>query len=111
MTATTDLLVALCTCPDRAVAERLAELAVTQGLAACVNIVPGLESHYLWQGERECAQEILLVAKTTRRGFAPLCAAWQAAHPYELPEIIAVPVAEALAAYAHWVREAVTCDS
>jgi periplasmic divalent cation tolerance protein len=99
------VLACLTTCPDTATAERIAETLVGEGLAACVNLVPGVISIYRWQGVVERSAEVLLVVKTTEGGFAALRERLIALHPYELPELIAVPVNLGLAAYLEWVRE------
>jgi periplasmic divalent cation tolerance protein len=100
--------VALCTCPDRATARRLARAAVERRLAACVNLVDGVTSVYAWEGRIEEDAEILLVAKTTAAGFAALETAWREAHPYELPEIIAVDVTQGSGPYLAWIDAAVS---
>lgn len=89
--------------PDRASARSLARAIVDAKLAACVNILPGVESVYRWQGAVEQADEVTLLVKTTRRLYAQLQQAIIAAHPYDLPEVIALPVADGLPAYLHWV--------
>ena len=101
------VLVCFCTCPDRPVADRLAEALVTEGLAACVNVVPGLHSVYRWQGAIERSDETLLLIKTTRTGLPALSARIVELHPYELPEVVAVEVAGGLSAYLDWVAEQV----
>ena len=98
-------LLAYCTCPDRETALRIAETLVDKQLAACVNLIPGLTSVYRWQGRREGAEEVLLLIKTRRTVYPDLEQAILALHPYELPEIIAVPVVAGLAAYLAWVSE------
>ena len=108
MSASPAAYIVLCTCPDRDSAERLARDAVTQKLAACVNIVAGLSSIYTWQGAIEQADEVLLLAKTTAAAWPELERAWRNQHPYELPEIIAVPVATGSEAYLRWISDAVT---
>lgn len=107
-TTGTQAVVALCTCPDRATALGLARAAVEQRLAACVNLVEGVTSVYAWQGNIEEDAEILLVAKTTAAGFGALEAAWREAHPYELPEIIAVDVTHGSGPYLAWIDAAVS---
>ena len=107
MSASPAAYIVLCTCPDRDSAERLARDAVTQKLAACVNIVAGLTSIYSWKGAIEKADEVLLLAKTTPGAWQALELAWRSQHPYELPEIIAVPVATGSEAYLRWISEAV----
>ncbi|MEQ8235104.1 MAG: divalent-cation tolerance protein CutA [Gammaproteobacteria bacterium] len=102
------ILIALCTCPDRATARTLAHLAVERRLAACVNVVEGVTSVFEWEGRVEEDAEVLLVAKTTVAGFAALEAAWRDAHPYELPEIVAVDVTHGSPPYLAWVHAAVS---
>jgi len=97
-------LVVLCTCPDAATARRLAGEVVARGLAACVNLVPGLVSIYRWQGEVEEASEVLLVAKTARSHYTELEAALRAAHPYELPEVVAVSITAGSEPYLAWLH-------
>src|SRR5690606_12857243 len=108
MTGTTTALLVLCTCPDADAALRLAEAAVEGRHAACVNIVGGMRSVYRWQGEVTGDDEVLLVAKTTAAAYAGLEALWQAAHPYELPEIVAVPIAQGSARYLAWLSDGVS---
>ena len=101
------VLVCVCTCPDRATADRLAEALVAERLAACVNVVPGVHSVYRWQGAIEREDETLLLIKTTQAGLPALSARIVELHPYELPEIVAVEVAGGLSAYLDWVAEQV----
>lgn len=91
--------------PDEA--DRIADALVSEGLAACVQVVPGMTSVYRWQGRVERAAELLLLAKTTAEQFDRLAARVAELHSYETPEILAVPVAQASAAYAAWLRESV----
>ncbi|HYW91069.1 MAG TPA: divalent-cation tolerance protein CutA [Gammaproteobacteria bacterium] len=101
---TTDARVVLCNCPDRSVARRLARAVVQQRLAACVNIVPGVESVYWWEGEIQQHTECTLLIKTTRDAWSDLEAALQAGHPDDIPEIIALPVESGLKDYLEWIR-------
>jgi periplasmic divalent cation tolerance protein len=96
-------LIVFCTCPDRTSAEALAQSLVEQRLAACVSVLPGVRSTYRWQGEVESADEVQLQIKTTRARFDALRGAVQAAHPYELPELIAVEAAAGLDRYLDWI--------
>ena len=95
------------TCPRGRVAQRLAMLVVTQRLAACVNIVPAVRSVFRWQGKVDQAEEALLLIKTTARRFPALSRAIKAAHPYDVPEIIALPIAQGSAPYLAWVASSV----
>jgi periplasmic divalent cation tolerance protein len=89
--------------PDQERAQTLAAELVEQGLAACVNVMAPCVSVYRWQGKVETAPEVTIFIKTTRERYAALEAAIRTAHPYELPEIIAVPVTAGLPAYLAWV--------
>ena len=98
----------LVTCPSRAVARRLAQRVVRRHLAACVNLVPSVESIFWWQGKLDRAREALLLIKTTVKAYPRLEAALRAQHPYDVPEIIAVPVTRGFAPYLRWVRQNVS---
>jgi periplasmic divalent cation tolerance protein len=96
-------LLVLTNLPDRAAAERLADALVEQRVAACVNILAPCKSVYRWKGAVQHDDEHPLLIKTTAERYAVLEAAIRAAHPYELPEIIAVPIERGLPAYLAWV--------
>jgi periplasmic divalent cation tolerance protein len=87
--------------------ERIARALVERGLAACVNVVPGVVSIYRWKGAVERAPESLLVIKTRADRFEELRAALVALHPYEVPELLGVPVAAGHAPYLAWLDESV----
>jgi periplasmic divalent cation tolerance protein len=89
--------------PDHEGALALARSLVTGRLAACVNVGAPVESMYHWHGEFETAREVPLVIKTRQALYGAVEAAVRAAHPYELPEIIAVPVIHGLAGYLDWI--------
>ena len=89
--------------PDHESAQSLARSLVTGRLAACVNVGAPVESMYHWRGEIETAREVPVVIKTRQALYAAVEAAVVAAHPYELPEIIAVPVIHGLAGYLDWI--------
>ena len=91
------------TLPDRDAAEKMAHFLIEQQLAACVNILPGATSVYRWQGKVESANETILLIKTTMARYPALETAIKNQHPYELPEIIAVPINAGLPAYLEWV--------
>lgn len=96
-------LIVLSTCPDEAVAESIAEVLVSQKLAACVNILPKIRSIYAWKGNIERDNEVLLLIKTQKAQFQALEQAIVQHHPYELPEIIGVSVETGLAQYLNWI--------
>ncbi len=100
--------IVLCTCPDRASAETIATAVVERGQAACVNIIPDLTSIYKWQGKLESASELLLVIKSTPSAYNQLQQTIQSLHPYELPEIIAVPIEAGFPPYLNWIDD--NCD-
>jgi len=102
------LLMVYCTCPNHDVATKMAEDIVDAGLAACINIVPGLTSIYRWQGKRQQGSEELLLIKTTLESYPALQQFIVDSHPYELPELIAVPINTGLPAYLDWLRESCT---
>ena len=98
-------LLVLTNVPERAVAERLADMLVEKRLAACVNILAPCRSVYRWKGAVQHDEEHPMLMKTTVERYPALEQALRAAHPYELPEIIAVPVARGLPAYLQWVTD------
>ncbi len=104
----TEVLLVLTTLPDRTSADTLAAQLIEQHLAACVNILAPCESVYRWQGAVETASEIPLLIKTTRDRYPALEAAMQTLHPYEIPELVALPVTTGLPAYLDWVAASVT---
>lgn len=103
----TTCVVGLVTCSSRTEARRLAKAVLSRKLAACVNIITGLESHYWWKGRLENARECLLLIKTTRARIPAVTRAVKAAHSYQVPEIVFVPIVEGERRYLRWVRESV----
>ena len=97
------ILLVLTNLPDTASAQSLARVLVESRLAACVNLMPGVQSFYRWQGAIEQATEVPVMIKTTAQRYAELEAALRAQHPYELPEIVAVPLARGLPSYLAWL--------
>lgn len=95
--------VVLCTIDTHEAATRLAQRIVGEGLAACVNIVPGLTSVYRWEGGVESDSELLLIIKTSADRYADLERSLTQHHSYDLPEIIAVAIDSGLAGYLDWV--------
>ena len=103
----TDALVVLVTAPSAETAAEVARALVEEGLAACGNVVPGLRSIYRWQGQVHDEAEALLVLKTERRLLEALKARLPALHPYQVPELLALPVEGGLAPYLEWIAESV----
>ena len=100
-----DVLLVLTNLPDREAAEKLASAVIKERVAACVNILGACTSVYRWQGVIENAQEIPLLIKTTGARYAALETVIRRLHPYELPEIIAVPLTQGLPGYLQWVGD------
>ena len=96
----------LITAPDADVGAALAGALVEEGLAACVNLVPGVRSIYRWEGAVQDDTEVLLIAKTREALLPALTARVEALHPYDVPEVIALPIAGGSAAYLAWLRAA-----
>lgn len=103
--AASDVRVVLVTAPDQDVASRLARALVESRLVACVNVVPGVESIYRWEGEVEQASEVLLLIKTREDRCAALEQRVRDLHPYDVPEVLVLPAVGGSAAYLDWVRE------
>lgn len=103
-----DALVVLTNLPDRETALRLARMLVDRRLAACVNILGGCASIYRWKGEVEIAEEVPVFIKTRQALYGEVEAAIRGLHPYELPEIIAVPIVRGLSGYLAWVGSETT---
>ncbi len=95
--------VALSTAPDAETATRIARALVDEQLAACVNLVPGVRSIYRWAGAVQEDAEVLLVAKTRADRVERLAERLRELHPYDLPELVALPVSGGLPAYLEWV--------
>ena len=98
-----DALVVLVTAPTPERAAEIARALVEERLAACGNVVPGLRSIYRWEGKVQDDPEALLVLKTTRARFEALRDRVLALHPYEVPEVLALPVEAGSAAYLAWI--------
>ena len=92
------------TAPDAETAERIARVLVEERAAACANIVPGVVSVYRWEGEVQRDDEVLVVMKTTEDAFEVLRARAVELHPYDVPEVLALPVQAGHAPYLDWVR-------
>lgn len=103
MTPMNEVLLVLTNVPDEATGVAIARRLVDDRLSACVNLLPAVRSIYRWQGAAEETAETTLLIKTTQQRYHDVEAAIRAQHPYELPEIIALPVAAGLPAYLAWV--------
>ena len=99
-------MVVLCTFPDIDQARQIGAALVERQVAACVNLLPGVESIYRWEGKVEQASEVLALIKTTR--YPDLETAIRELHPYQVPEIIALPITAGLPAYLQWLGESCT---
>ncbi len=100
-----------CSCPDAAVAGRIAEALVEARLAACAQQLPGMRSTYMWNGRIEHADEVLLLIKTAADRLDAVIDAVRALHPYELPELLAVEARGGLPAYLDWVTAQSRADA
>ncbi len=98
-----NVLLVLTNLPNRAAADTLAQVLVESRLAACVNILPACHSIYRWKGAVETAEEIPLLIKTTEARYPALEAAIRERHPYEIPEIVSLPVTGGLPEYLAWL--------
>jgi periplasmic divalent cation tolerance protein len=103
-------IVVLITAANGEEATRLAEMLVGAHLAACVQILPEMESVYRWQGKIERQSEVLLIVKTTREKFADVEREVRLLHSYDTPEIVALPVVAGSTAYMNWLAAAVKAD-
>ncbi|OHC83907.1 MAG: cation tolerance protein CutA [Sideroxydans sp. RIFOXYB12_FULL_59_6] len=100
-----EVLLVITTLPDRATAERIAAALVTARVAACVNVLAECTSVYRWQGKIERAAEVPMLIKTTRAAYARLEETLRSMHPYDVPEIVAMPVTAGLPSYLDWVSQ------
>jgi periplasmic divalent cation tolerance protein len=100
-----DKILVVSTLPDRESATRLAEILISRGQAACVNVLAACTSIYHWQGKTESASEVPVLIKTTQEKYGDVERTIRAHHPYELPEIISVPIAGGLPAYLDWISQ------
>jgi periplasmic divalent cation tolerance protein len=103
----TDKRLVLCTAGSEEEARKIARALVERQLAACVNIVPQIESIYRWQGQAESAQEWLLLIKTTEEKFPAVRDAIRELHSYDLPECISIAIDDGSHEYLQWIAESV----
>jgi periplasmic divalent cation tolerance protein len=99
------ILLALSTFPDRETAQRISNQLVTEKFAACANILPGIESIYRWKEKIETGSETLVLFKVSEDRQPALQEKLRSLHPYDVPEIIFVPISSGLPEYLHWVIE------
>lgn len=102
--------VVLVTAPDLKTARKLAQAILTARVAACVNFIPRIESHYWWQGRLESGRELLLIIKTTKRRLAALENAVLANHPYDTPEFVVLPLIGGAEKYLAWLADSVCLE-
>ena len=98
-------LLVYCTCPNHETGRRIAALLVDAHHAACVNVLPGVTAFYHWKGKLQQDEETLLMIKTTRAAYPGVQTLITQHHPYELPEIIAVPIQAGLRGYLDWLDQ------
>ncbi len=99
------ILLAVSTFPDRETAQRLSNQLVTEKFVACANILPGVESIYRWKEKIEAGSETLVLFKVSEDRQSAFQEKLRALHPYDVPEIIFIPVSSGLPEYLHWVTE------
>jgi periplasmic divalent cation tolerance protein len=100
---TTDFIIVLVTTKDKVEAEKISQTLLQEKLIACANIVSPVASCFLWQGQINRAEECLVIMKTRRGLFAELVLCVRALHSYEVPEVLALPIAEGSEAYLTWL--------
>lgn len=110
MTSDSNAIAVFITAPTRAEADQIAEMLIDTRLAACVQILPEIESVYRWEGAVERQKEVLLIAKTTTECFSRLETRVRAIHSYDTPEIVATRLTMGSPPYLQWLRENVSID-
>ena len=103
----TDKIIVFVTCESREEAEKIAQAIIAEKLAACVNLLPGIRSCYVWERKLTWAEEVLLLIKTTRGRFGQLLDRVMALHSYEVPEVVSVSIDEASQSYLDWIDTSV----
>ncbi len=107
MTKSADYVMVYCACPDVQTGTRIARVLIAERLAACVNILPQIHSVYRWRGEINEVAEAIMIIKSRAGLLGAVSQAILAHHPYELPEILEVPVGAGLPEYLQWLGESV----
>jgi periplasmic divalent cation tolerance protein len=103
----TDKIIVFVTCESKQQAETIAQALVTDKLAACVNVLPGVRSCYVWKAQLTWSEEVLLLIKTVRGRFDQVKDRVKALHSYEVPEIVGVSIDAAFDKYADWIEDSV----
>ncbi len=103
----TDKMIVFVTCESKEQAETIAQTVVTSKLAACVNVLPGIRSCYIWDRKLTWSDEVLLLIKTTRGRFDQLQDRIKALHSYSIPEIVGVTIDDAFQKYIDWIDSSV----
>lgn len=103
--AMTEAMVVLCSFPDAEKARQIGTHLVEKQHAACINVLPAIESIYSWEGKLCHEQEVLLIIKTNRCAFPVMSRELTSLHPYEVPEIVALPVVDGSAPYLSWLLD------
>ena len=101
---TEQVILAFSSCPDEATARYIATVLVTEGLVACANRLSSMQSTYVWDGRLQEETEVLLIMKTIAATLPALTARLKQLHPYDLPEVVAIPVTGGNEPYLDWVR-------
>ncbi len=99
----------LCTCPDQAAGRRLASALLEQKLAACINLIPTVQSLYYWQEQVHCESECLMLIKSHKKCYSALEAFIKQQHSYEVPEVIALSLAQGSSSYLKWMASCLQC--
>jgi len=101
----TDMRIVFCTFPDQDIARRISKEIISENLAACVNLIPAVESIYRWEGKIERANEVLAMFKVATVGFKNLEKKLLEKHPYDTPEIVVIAPDQVSEGYLQWVLE------
>lgn len=102
---TANYLIILSSWPDLTAAQQAAKLLVEQHLAACVKLLPKAQSYYYWEGQLEQSEEVVVIIKTTQQRYEAIAQTIQHIHPYQVPELIALPISQGLPTYLDWIEK------
>ncbi|MFH0855362.1 MAG: divalent-cation tolerance protein CutA [Candidatus Omnitrophota bacterium] len=100
-------IIILITAKERKEAEKIAKSLIKNKLAACVNIVSGIKSFFLWQGKLNQVEETLLIVKSRKEKFNKIAKLVKASHSYDVPEIIAMPIVSGFKPYLSWINDSI----